>query len=253
MDKETKEKMKRVLKIVSAVVIVLAIVVIGGFTYLYNNGLSGMSANTEAKDGQIKVACVGDSITYGYGIVDWKTNNYPAVLQELLGEKYHVANFGSSGACVNPNGSRPYAQRAVYQESLDYDADILVFMLGTNDSIPENWTDTETFMKQYIELLNTYLKGGNPPKVYIALCAEGYWLEETDSPLAEFGIQPTVVDEIAAAIQNTMSESGYEIIDIRSLTTAHPEWFEKDGIHPDNDGAKGIAEAVAEAITAEKE
>ena len=38
------------------------------------------------------------------------------------------------------------------------------------------------------------------------------------------------------------------MIDIHSLTTAHPEWFEKDGGHPNTEGAKAIAEAVAEAI-----
>ena len=37
-------------------------------------------------------------------------------------------------------------------------------------------------------------------------------------------------------------------IDIHSLSESHPEWFEEDGIHPNNDGAKAIAEAVAEVI-----
>ena len=37
-------------------------------------------------------------------------------------------------------------------------------------------------------------------------------------------------------------------IDIHSLSESHPEWFEADGIHPNNDGAKAIAEMVAAAI-----
>lgn len=242
---------KKVLQIVGIAAIILIVILIVGFTYLYNNGLSGQYANTEAKEGQIKVACVGDSITYGHGISDWKKNNYPAVLQELLGDEYHVMNFGSSGACVNPNGDQPYTGRAVYQESIDYDADVLIFMLGTNDSKPENWTDVDTFMENYKELLGTYLESENPPRVFIGLCAESYYTEDADQStgIASYDIQPAVVDEIVDRLKlEYMPRSYINVLDIHSLTEAHPEWFEADGIHPNADGAKAIAEAVAEAI-----
>lgn len=242
--------MKKVWKVVGIIVVVLVVIVVVGFTYLYNNGLSGQYANTEPKDGQIKVACVGDSVTYGHGISGWKENNYPAQLQELLGEEYHVANFGSSGACVNPDGDQPYISRDVYQDSLDYEADILVFMLGTNDSKPENWTNAEDFMKDYKELLNSYLIGTKIPDVYVGLCAECYFTDDVTEGMTNYDIQPAVVDEIVKEIQSYFEsyEATVHIIDVHSLTEAHPEWFEKDGVHPSNDGAKAIAELVAEAI-----
>lgn len=246
---------KKVLTIIGVVVAVLAVVVVVGFNYLYSHGLSGQYANSEAIEGQIKVACVGDSITYGHGVEDWEENNYPAQLQEILGEDYHVMNFGSSGSCVNPDGDQPYTGRAVYQESLDYDADILVFMLGTNDSKPENWTDMDTFIKDYQELLGTYLEGENPPQIYIGLCAEAYYTEDADPSTgsAGFDIQPAIVDEIAARLQQEyVSVDHIKVIDIHSLTEAHPEWFEADGIHPNKDGARAIAEAVADAIQKNK-
>lgn len=242
----------KILKILAIIIGVLVVVALLGFFYLYNNGLSGQYANSEAKEGQMKVACIGDSITYGHGISDWEKNNYPAVLQELLGEEYHVMNFGSSGACVNPEGDQPYVDRAVYQESLDYDADIIVFMIGTNDSKPENWTDAEGFMEDYVALLGSYLEGEKMPAVYIGLCAKAYYSEDTalGSGLAEYDIQPEIVDEISEKIEKNVLQSGFavDIIDIHSLTEAHPEWFEADGIHPNNDGAKAIAEAVADVI-----
>lgn len=34
---------------------------------------------------KIKVACVGNSITYGYTLPDRETNAYPAKLQKMLG------------------------------------------------------------------------------------------------------------------------------------------------------------------------
>jgi len=245
--------MKKSVKIVLIVLGVLLVVGVVGFQYLKSNGLSGQYANTDAKEGQIKVACVGDSITYGHGITDWEDNNYPAQLQKMLGDDYHVANFGSSGACVNPNGDQPYISREVYQNGLDYEADVLVFMLGTNDSKPENWTNMDDFMKNYKELLNSYLtEVHRPSKIYVGLCAEAYYTsdEERATGVAGYDIQPAIVDEIAAEIETyfVQYEAKVKIIDVHTLTEAHPEWFEKDGIHPNNDGAKAIAELVAEAI-----
>jgi len=205
------------------------------------------SGNEEVgpQEGQIKVACIGDSITYGHGVTNWETENYPAVLQDLLGDKYYVGNYGFIGACVNPNGDKPYTSQPAYQKSLDLDADIIVLMLGTNDSKAENWTDADTFIKAHKALLDTYFADGRQPKVYIGLCAESFDIE---NPEMEYGIQPAVVDQIAKALQDAYASEDVEIIDIHSLTTAHPEWFTKDGVHPNTQGAKAIAEAVAEAI-----
>ena len=155
---------KKLIKISISTIAVLVVMLICGNQYMYSHGLSGKYENIEVQEGQIKVACVGDSITYGHGVENWKKNNYPAQLQEILGEGYHVANFGSSGACVNPNGDQPYINREVYQSSLDYNADIIVIMLGTNDSKPENWVNMDTFIQEYASLLHTYHQGENTPK-----------------------------------------------------------------------------------------
>ena len=38
----------------------------------------------------IKIACIGNSITYESGIEDRVNNSYPAQLQEILGANYDV-------------------------------------------------------------------------------------------------------------------------------------------------------------------
>lgn len=43
-----------------------------------------------------KVACVGDSITFGHGLDDPSTESYPAVLADRLGAGHTVRNFGVS-------------------------------------------------------------------------------------------------------------------------------------------------------------
>lgn len=198
---------------------------------------------------RIKVACIGDSITYGDGVTNWETENYPVVLQNILGNEYEVVNFGFGGACVNPEGDIPYVNQSLYQQSLDFDADIIVFMLGTNDAKGINWTSEHDFMRDYMDLMESYSQDGRAPKVYIVLCAEGY---NNPDPASEEHIQPDRIDKIVETIRNTHIENG-KIIDIHSLTEAHPEWFVKDGIHPDTAGTKAIAEMIAEAIKAEKE
>ncbi len=251
-----KEETKKIVKITLCTMIMFGIMLLGGSNYMYYNGLSGKYANTEPKEGQIKVACIGDSITYGHGISDWKKNSYPVVLQGILGEKYHVANFGSSGACVNPEGDQPYVKRNIYQTALEYDADIIVIMLGTNDAKPENWTNADIFMADYMELVASFAEGEDAPVIYYGLCPEAFYTEDTDKStgIAKYDIQPAIIDEIAQAIksQSVSSVVQMRIIDIHAMTEAHSEWFEADGIHPSNDGAKAIAEAVADAILAEE-
>src|SRR5690349_13172296 len=41
-----------------------------------------------------KIACVGDSITFGYGLGDPNTESYPAQLAQRLGSAHTVQNFG---------------------------------------------------------------------------------------------------------------------------------------------------------------
>jgi len=86
---------------------------------------------TSLKDLKIKVACVGDSITYGYG--------YPEELQRLLGTAYDVRNFGYSGRTAMRTGDYPYFKEEIYKESLTFSPNIVVIMFGTNDSKVQNW------------------------------------------------------------------------------------------------------------------
>lgn len=65
----------------------------------------------------VKVACVGNSITYGAGIFNRDKNSYPVQLQYYLGDGYEVRNFGSNGATAQADGDYPYIRTAVYNES----------------------------------------------------------------------------------------------------------------------------------------
>src|SRR6185295_16456188 len=58
--------------------------------------------------GTIRVACVGDSITFGAGVENRETNCYPVVLGKLLGPRFDVRKFGVSGATLLKSGDLSY-------------------------------------------------------------------------------------------------------------------------------------------------
>ena len=239
--------MKKGKKIIITIGVILLLLTAFLVFALYNNGYSGWHRHSESKENQIKVACVGDSITYGHGIKGWAKNNYPVKLQKILGDSYHVENFGHSGKTLSKNGDQPYVESEQYMLSLEYCADIVVIMLGTNDSKPENWTDETDFIEQYEEFINSYKEKN--PDVEIILCtpARAFFPDGESDGLTSYDIQPKIVESIRNRIRTFALLNSYKCVDIYSVTENHGEWF-SDRVHPSNEGALAIAEAIAKKI-----
>jgi len=237
--------MKKVLKVLLIILLIIILIVAGGFAYLYFNGMSGMSNTSEPKEGQIKIACAGDSTTYGHGVSGWPENNYPTVLQNLLGDAYHVNNYGVSSFAVQESADRSYRTLPHYQESLAYDADYVVFMMGSNDSKPINWKSADAFKADILSLLDTY----GDAEIILCTLPAAFFLEGQIEGVTNHDIQPLIVNEIAEVTRGVAAERGYTLIDIHALTAQHPEWFEKDGVHPSNEGAAAIAREVYTVIS----
>ncbi|HQC54935.1 MAG TPA: GDSL-type esterase/lipase family protein [Clostridia bacterium] len=196
--------------------------------------------NTKATENQIKVACVGDSITFGYGATNWFKNNYPAQLQAILGKEYKVNNYGFSGAMAMKSSTRPYTETNTYKESIKFDADVVIIKLGSNDS--RVWKGKEVFKTEYIELVKSYQKPGRT--IWLLTPASSYHLYgQTEGPTTA-GILETHVVEIRDIVIEVAGELGLGCIDIHTLTSGHPEWY-PDGIHPNATGLGEIAKAVA--------
>ena len=238
-------KIKKALKVILVILLILAVIIGCGIALLYFNGLSGISRVSEPAEGQIRVACIGDSITYGHGISNWPENNYPALLQDLLGSTYHVNNYGVSGYAVQQSSDRPYTSLQQYQDSLAYDADIVIFMMGTNDSKPENWQDADSFRQALTSLLDSY----GDSDIILCTPASAFFLVGQTEGVTNHDIQPLIVDEIAQIVREVAAESGCGLVDIHTLTAEHPEWFTADGVHPSNEGAAAIAQAICSAVT----
>ena len=89
-----------------------------------------------AQENRIKVACIGNSITYGYGLPDRTTQSYPAQLQKMLGESYQVENFGKSGATLLNKGHRPYISKMSIAERSTLAEILWLFIWASMIQIP---------------------------------------------------------------------------------------------------------------------
>lgn len=234
------------------IITVLLIICLLGFAVIYYGmyffGLSGMHSNLAVSDRQLKVACIGDSTTYGHGIKNWKNNNYPVMLEKELGDKYCVANFGMNGSCAQSFSDQPYEESDIFKDSIEFDADIIIFMLGTNDSKDINFRSAGDFKKEYSELINKYIKSENAPEIYLCTPTSAFYVNGKTEGNAEFDISIDNLQKITQAVTELAEERNFGLININSFTAEHPEWFEKDGIHPDNIGAEEIAKEIASVI-----
>jgi sialate O-acetylesterase len=121
-----------------------------------------------AQTKKIKIACIGNSVTYGYTLPDPATQSYPALLQKKLGDHYTVKNFGHSGATLLKKGHNPYYKTKEFAAALHFHADIAIVDLGLNDTDPRDWPNyRDDFMPDYNWLIDT-LRASNPAmKVFI--------------------------------------------------------------------------------------
>ena len=64
----------------------------------------------------VKVACIGNGVTFGIGVENREKNNFPQQLQYLLGANYKVTNFGVVNAPVLSNGVNGYNKTAAFKK-----------------------------------------------------------------------------------------------------------------------------------------
>ena len=95
-----------------------------------------------------RVACVGDSITYGAGIKNRAKNCYPVRLGRLLGPGYGCRNFGVNGATMLKRGDKPYWKQKAFREAIARARVPLLHVCGTADTVVPVADAREIFRKQ---------------------------------------------------------------------------------------------------------
>ncbi len=191
---------------------------------------------------RIKVACVGNSITYGAGIANREKNSYPSQLQYYLGDGYEVKNFGSNGATALVSGDYPYVKTSVYKESKAFQPDIVLIKLGTNDTKPHNW-NKEQFVIDYQSLIDTYRSLESHPRI-ILLTPVRCFLTEKNT------ISPEIIEQqVRPLVEHLAWKNKLEIINLFNLFGN--QWKQPimpDRLHPSSLGAGDMAKKIGRYI-----
>lgn len=235
----------------SSVKVFLSFVLVCFFTFNLN-GEQGKS-----KKDKIKVACVGDSITFGARLEDPSADSYPAQLQKLLGKKYEVKNFGVGGCTLIRKG-RPTVWNEL-PKIMAMNPDVVVISLGTNDTCGMGtcgnrkcWEYKDELESDYRDLIDTLQTLSSKP--VIRICAPSPMVLETpgleSSRVEGLTIRKPRLQEIISIVKNLVQEKKVEFIDLNTPMDHKPELFtEKDGVHPNKAGYRAIAELVYQEIS----
>lgn len=187
----------------------------------------------------IRVVCVGNSITEGVGASDG-TQNYPAQLSEMLGSEYSVLNCGVSARTMLKKGNYPYWNETKFAAAKNFDPNIVIISLGTNDSKAFNWVYKSEFYPDYVAMVNEFRKNGKNPKIFVCFPPPAF--------IDNYSIQNAVIrDEILPLVDSVAKSQETLKIDYYHPLLPFGKFF-GDGIHPNNQGAAMMATIACNAI-----
>ncbi len=192
-----------------------------------------------------KIACVGDSITYGSGIEHRDQDSYPAQLQKLLGNRYEVKNFGHGGTTLLYRGAHPYVKVKEFEASKAFKPDIVFIMLGTNDTQKKSRAHLAEFEQDYARLIESYQQLSSHPRVILI------------KPIPAFNYGDTVwisPEIITGKIQPLMEKIAFdnhcELVDMYHWFLDKEDLL-SDKVHPTAEGARRIAERLRDYLLTE--
>ncbi|MEZ0300275.1 MAG: GDSL-type esterase/lipase family protein [Candidatus Methylacidiphilales bacterium] len=198
--------------------------------------------DTAKYSAKIRVACVGDSITVGMGAGN---GPYPRQLQGFLGDKWEVKTFAISGITLMNSGNAPFMKKPAYQAAQDYKPDVVIIMLGTNDTKPKNWEKKADFYKDYESMVKTFAALESKPRIYVC----------RPCPVpgnGNFGINEAGVQEQVPIIDKLAADYKLGVIDMHTALADHPGNL-PDKVHPNKEGAGRMAMAAYTVLTGKKE
>ena len=212
------------------------------------------SAPTTLQTGPLKIACIGDSITYGSKVAGRERNHYPAQLGHLLGEGFEVRNFGVGGATLLRAADKPYMGTKDWEEVRAWQPDTVIVMLGTNDTCQNtsrrNWehaadlADDASAMVQALreEAHTTRFLLCSPPPMFPS--ASGLAPERR----AELMERAPRLAQIGKALQGVAA--GKKTVEYHDLARVFTASETVDGVHTSPFGARALAQRLAGALLA---
>ncbi|MDD8017450.1 MAG: GDSL-type esterase/lipase family protein, partial [Bacteroidota bacterium] len=188
-----------------------------------------------AQPTKIRVACIGNSITWG-GL---GSQSYPQQLGTKLGEKYDVRNYGVSARTLLKKGDYPYWKEPEFTEARNFDPHIVIIKLGTNDSKPQNWIYKDEFFGDYMNMVAEFRKLNRRPQIYVCFPVPVFQ--------TNWGINDSTVNKIIPIIDSVRKEAHTFLIDFNTPMKDKGALF-PDGVHPNAQGYGIMAQIAYDTI-----
>jgi acyl-CoA thioesterase-1 len=204
-----------------------------------------VSISSFSQDHHVRFAFMGNSITIGSFLENASQDCYPSQVQLLLDEIYGdtciVENFANSGRTMLKKGDFPLWNEIQFSQSMNFAPDIVFILLGTNDSKPYNWDDYGVeFLDDYQSMIDTF-KVRNPRCRFIVSYPPPAFSGEYD-------IRDSVIfNGVLPAVDAILANNEAEFIDFYYPLQNSSDLF-PDGIHPDEEGARIMAQMVVDKI-----
>ena len=210
-------------------------------TFLLLSVLLCMGSAIAQEVQKVRVACIGNSITYGAGISNRDQSSYPSVLNRLLGtDKYEVRNYGVSARTLLSKGDHPYINEKAYRDALAFNPNIVTIKLGTNDTKPHNWQHQIEFKDNLRNLVASFQALDSKPTVYLCYPVPAERLS--------WGINDSIAyHHVIPYIEEVAKEMNLPIIDLYTPYKPYRH-LSPDGVHPHNDGAAILAHEIATVL-----
>ena len=209
---------------------------------------------------QLRIACVGNSITFGARVDNRDKESYPAVLSEMLKSNdylnYRIKNFGIGGATILRFGT-PNLWPLI--DSLkNFKPDIVVIKAGTNETVGKprlNWEHIDEFEKDYSDYIAEIRKVN--PNCKIVICSPLDMVIQTEELSPEritdlTGRRPRIW-ELRKRIKKIANAENTYFLDLTSPFKGKANLMtKKDGVHPNKDGYQYLASLVYDYLVKRK-
>jgi len=203
-----------------------------GLSMAAGSQLTAQDAPAIVSGKPVKLSCVGDSITGGFGVT--KGMSWPDQIAKMLGGTCEVGNFGLGGTYL-----RAYQSTEYYLNAKRFNPDVVVIMLGTNDVRPLAWKNSKpNFVTDYMVMIKEFSELPTKPRIFVC-----YPPTITEPDASENNILELIplVDEVA-------KRAKVGVIDIHGAFKGKADLI-PDKIHPNDAGQTIIATTVYKALT----
>lgn len=207
---------------------------------------------------KITIVALGDSITNGVRVDVSEEDTYRHLLQEKLSQK-----MGYNITVINAGVNGDITSTAIHRlkrDVLKYDPDYVTIMFGVNDAgyyrpVTDSMADTPRVtaddFKSNLEVIIKTIRDSGAESILVTPIPMNNSYAHKDFPAyVENGLN-YLVDGYADIIRELSAQTGISLIDVHKAFNASPgtEKFVPDGIHPNKEGHRFIANLFIEKFT----